>query len=85
MLVREIQVHISKFTCSSISDEGGPLVSSGSGDGVTAGQNYELIGVVSWGSGCADANYPGVYARVTKQLAWLASTTTSGWSTCPRE
>jgi len=66
-------------------DSGGPLVSSGSGDGVTAGQNYELIGVVSWGSGCADANYPGVYARVTKQLAWLAATTTSGWSTCPRE
>jgi len=66
-------------------DSGGPLVSSGTGDGVSAGQNYELIGVVSWGSGCADANYPGIYARVTKQLDWIASTTTSGWSTCPRE
>merc|ERR1711970_407803 len=30
-------------------DSGGPLVTSG----VTAGQNYELIGVVSWADGCA--------------------------------
>jgi len=65
-------------------DSGGPLVSSGDGDGVTAGQNYELIGVVSWGSGCADADYPGVYARVTKELDWITSKTSSGWSTCPR-
>merc|ERR1712215_385669 len=48
-------------------DSGGPLVTSGQGNGVTAGQNYELIGVVSWGIGCASANHPGVYARVTKQ------------------
>lgn len=32
-------------------DSGGPLVSAGPGDGVTAGQNYELIGVVSWDLG----------------------------------
>ena len=44
-------------------DSGGPLVSSGTGDGVTAGQNYDLVGVVSWGAGCADKDYPGVYAR----------------------
>jgi len=65
-------------------DSGGPLVSSGSGNGVTAGQNYELIGVVSWGSGCAGANSPGVYARVSKQLDWIETTTATGSSTCPR-
>ena len=64
---------------------GGPLVTAGSGDGVTAGGNYELIGVVSWGAGCAEAAYPGVYARVTKQLDWISDTTQQSWSTCPRE
>jgi len=66
-------------------DSGGPLVTAGSGTGVTAGQNYELIGVVSWGSGCASASYPGVYSRVTMQLGWITSTTRAGWNTCPRE
>ncbi len=44
-------------------DSGGPLVTSGLGDGVTPGQYYEIVVVTSWGSGCAQANYPGVYAR----------------------
>jgi len=66
-------------------DSGGPLVTAGSGNGVTAGQNYELIGVVSWGSGCASASYPGVYSRVTMQLDWITATTGAGWNTCPRE
>merc|ERR1711942_335656 len=66
-------------------DSGGPLVTAGTGSGVTAGQNYELIGVVSWGSGCASASYPGVYSRVTKQQDWITATTSSGWNTCPRE
>eukprot|EP00092_Neocalanus_flemingeri_P020759 GFUD01022494.1.p1 GENE.GFUD01022494.1~~GFUD01022494.1.p1 ORF type:complete len:390 (-),score=71.07 GFUD01022494.1:203-1333(-) len=66
-------------------DSGGPLISSGYGDGFTPGENFELIGVVSWGNGCADADFPGVYARVSTQLEWIASTTADGWSTCPRE
>lgn len=65
-------------------DSGGPLVYT-NGDGVTPGQNYEHIGVVSWGIGCAQEAYPGVYARTTSVLDWITSTTSSSWSTCSRQ
>ena len=46
-------------------DSGGPLVTMDpeTGDEV-------LVGVVSWGVGCASA-YPGVYARVSKVIDWI--------------
>jgi len=58
-------------------DSGGPLV--------TANPDlYEVIGVVSFGVGCALADYPGVYARVSKQLEWIGANTEGSWNTCAR-
>lgn len=49
-------------------DSGGPLVvKNAAGDGVL------LAGVTSWGFGCADPQYPGMYARVSSFDSWLAS------------
>jgi len=53
-------------------DSGGPLVIK---DG---GGNYDQIGVVSWGYGCANSQYPGVYTRVNKYLDWIRDNTEDG-------
>ncbi|KAM7387642.1 hypothetical protein PAMA_009992 [Pampus argenteus] len=51
-------------------DSGGPLVSKNDSKWVQAG-------VVSFGEGCAQAGFPGVYARVSMYQSWINSLITS--------
>ena len=47
-------------------DSGGPLIKKGGNPA-----NDLLVGIVSWGYGCADPDYPGVYARVSAGYSFI--------------
>ncbi|OQR78646.1 hypothetical protein BIW11_00270 [Tropilaelaps mercedesae] len=47
-------------------DSGGPLVLKDEDSGA-----WNLIGIISWGIGCALPNQPGVYTRITKFSDWM--------------
>ncbi|KAM3618105.1 uncharacterized protein V6R79_015624 [Siganus canaliculatus] len=55
-------------------DSGGPLVCDG-----------RVYGVVSWGQGCADPQFPGVYTAVSKFRRWIDDTIFSFYSRCSRK
>ncbi|KZS21782.1 putative Transmembrane protease serine 11E [Daphnia magna] len=45
-------------------DSGGPMV-------IQEEQSWVLAGVISWGIGCAEANQPGVYTRISEFRDWI--------------
>lgn len=32
---------------------------------------FDIVGVTSYGKGCANADYPGVYSNVYSYLGWI--------------
>ncbi len=57
-------------------DSGGPLVS-------TEGSGPVLVGIVSWGTGCARPDHPGIYTRVETYRPWVEAVTgTCGLPSC---
>jgi len=50
-------------------DSGGPLIMKGNSP-----ENDTLVGVVSWGNGCAQAGYAGVYSRLSTHNSWVSNT-----------
>lgn len=52
-------------------DSGGPLVCEG-----------RVYGLVSWGNGCADPRFPGVYTAVSQYRQWIDDVIFSYYSGC---
>lgn len=59
-------------------DSGGPLVADIAG-------RPTLVGIVSEGQGCAEADFPGIYTRVSTYFSWLTHTIQPGprWRVTP--
>jgi len=52
-------------------DSGGPLVCKSNG-------RWTVYGATSWGNGCAQENYPGIWARVHTEVAWVEHIVSGG-------
>ncbi|MGK3755466.1 MAG: hypothetical protein ACI8RD_007776 [Bacillariaceae sp.] len=58
-----------KFLNISTGDSGGPLILKGDST-----SNDILVGLVSWGFGCAHPSFPGVYSRISYHSDWSIGT-----------
>ncbi|KAM3960022.1 trypsin CFT-1 [Aphomia sociella] len=61
--------------CAGLLDIGGKDACQGDSGGPLTYQ-YVLVGITSWGYGCADPQFPGVSARVSSYTTWINNTIT---------
>jgi len=61
---------LGKDACSG--DSGGPII-------LRRGNRHIVLGVVSYGLGCAREDYPGVYARVSAVTTWIKNVACTEW------
>ena len=64
----------SQFLDTCQGDSGGPLMM------YTSSQQWVLVGITSYGRGCARADYAGVYTRVAAYQSWIATTTNQDYT-----
>ncbi|XP_023311632.1 trypsin-3 [Anoplophora glabripennis] len=58
-----------RMICAGVPEGGKDTCQSDSGGALEL--NSTLIGIVSWGEGCGDPRYPGVYTHVSYLRAWI--------------
>lgn len=68
LLAEGLNVNESKNVDTCNGDSGGPLYDN---------KTNTLIGITSWGIGCADKNYPGIYTYVPYYYDWIFDTINS--------
>jgi len=62
------------FICAGYQDGRKDTCEGDSGGGMVVERydgRYEIVGILSWGIGCAEKNRPGVYTRITKFRGWI--------------
>lgn len=57
-------------------DSGGPFVCE---DSISGASRWRLCGIVSWGTGCALAQKPGVYTKVIDFREWIFQAINVSW------
>uniref|UniRef100_A0A7M4DVF5 Transmembrane serine protease 4 n=1 Tax=Crocodylus porosus TaxID=8502 RepID=A0A7M4DVF5_CROPO len=66
----QLSPHSSRWPLSLQGDSGGPLLYDQG--------RWHVVGIVSWGQGCGEANTPGVYANVKAYLDWIHTLLAAG-------